>query len=42
MAPGDREWAVALDRQANGISLDPVTANSFAELAHKLNLDPLV
>lgn len=42
MAPGDREWAVALDRQENGISLDPVTANSFAELAHKLNLDPLV
>ncbi|TDL85128.1 Ldh family oxidoreductase [Meridianimarinicoccus aquatilis] len=42
MAPGDREWAVALERRKNGISLDPVTADSFSELARALNLKPVV
>lgn len=42
MAPGDREWATAEERRANGITLDPVTADSFAELARSLRIDPLV
>jgi LDH2 family malate/lactate/ureidoglycolate dehydrogenase len=42
MAPGDREWAVALDRRQNGITLDPVTQASFADLSHTLNIDRLV
>ncbi|SDZ56539.1 Malate/lactate/ureidoglycolate dehydrogenase, LDH2 family [Jannaschia faecimaris] len=41
MAPGDREWAVAQGRRENGITLDPVTAASFAELAHALGIDPV-
>lgn len=42
MAPGDREWTVALDRRANGITLDPVTAADFGTLARTLNVDPVV
>lgn len=41
MAPGDREWAVALERRENGIILDPVTSDSFAELARSLEIEPL-
>lgn len=42
MAPGDREWAVAQSRRETGITLDPVTAASFAELARTLKIDPVV
>jgi LDH2 family malate/lactate/ureidoglycolate dehydrogenase len=42
MAPGDREWAVAQDRRANGVTLDPVTAASFVELARSLKITPVV
>ncbi|WP_223428774.1 Ldh family oxidoreductase [Tateyamaria pelophila] len=41
MAPGDREWAVAEDRRANGVTLDPITAQSFADLAHTLKVAPI-
>jgi LDH2 family malate/lactate/ureidoglycolate dehydrogenase len=41
MAPGDREWAVARDRRENGVTLDPVTAASFAELSRALNVAPV-
>lgn len=33
MAPGDREWAEARRRRAEGIPLDPETARAFAQLA---------
>ena len=33
MAPGDREWARAAQRQVQGIPLDPVTAANFSQLA---------
>lgn len=42
MAPGDREWALAMERRQNGITLDPVTADSFAELARSLKIAPVV
>lgn len=42
IAPGDREWAVAQERRNNGITLDPETADSFADWAKKLGLNPLV
>ncbi|MBX4867257.1 Ldh family oxidoreductase [Rhizobium bangladeshense] len=32
MAPGDREWAVAAQRQKAGVELDPVTVESFKAL----------
>lgn len=35
MAPGDREWRVAEERERNGITIDPATAQAFAELASK-------
>lgn len=38
MAPGDREWAVAKKRQAEGIALDPVTKAGFADLAQRHGL----
>ncbi len=41
MAPGDREWAVALDHRKNGITLDPVTLAEFADLASSLTVDPI-
>jgi len=41
MAPGDREWAEAARRSANGITLDPVTATAFGELSQRLNLPSL-
>lgn len=41
MAPGDREWAEAARRRAQGIPLDPVTIAGFAELAGRLGLPPL-
>ena len=33
MAPGDREWARAAQRQVQGIPLDPVTVANFSQLA---------
>lgn len=33
MAPGDREWLVAEQRQRHGVTIDPVTLQSFTELA---------
>ena len=33
MAPGDREWARAAQRQVQGIPLDPVTVAKFSQLA---------
>ncbi len=39
MAPGDREWRVAAERDETGVILDPVTAASFRELADRLKLD---
>ncbi len=38
LAPGDREWAVARDRRENGVTLDPVTAQTFAALAQTFDL----
>ncbi|HWL57753.1 MAG TPA: Ldh family oxidoreductase [Paracoccus sp. (in: a-proteobacteria)] len=38
MAPGDREWDVARQREAEGVILDPATAISFAELAERLGI----
>ncbi|WP_226781252.1 Ldh family oxidoreductase [Oceaniglobus trochenteri] len=42
MAPGDREWAEAELRAAEGIPLDPVTIESFAMLSRTLNVAPVV
>jgi LDH2 family malate/lactate/ureidoglycolate dehydrogenase len=33
MAPGDREWAVAAEREASGVTLDPATQTAFEALA---------
>ena len=33
MAPGDREWSVAAERRAKGVTLDPATAQAFAAFA---------
>jgi LDH2 family malate/lactate/ureidoglycolate dehydrogenase len=33
MAPGDREWVVAADREASGVTLDPATHAAFEVLA---------
>lgn len=41
LAPGDREWAVATERGQHGISLDPVTTASFAELSDDLGIDAI-
>ena len=41
MAPGDREWTTAARRSADGITLDPVTAQAFDELSQRLGLPPL-
>lgn len=39
MAPGDREWAEADRRAAQGIPIDPATANACAGLAREFGLD---
>lgn len=41
MAPGDREWAVADERDRNGTTLDPDTRTAFAALAERFGLAPL-
>lgn len=40
MAPGDREWAVAAQRRAQGVTLDPETDEAFAALARRHGLTP--
>ncbi|MGI2033569.1 Ldh family oxidoreductase [Rhizobium panacihumi] len=35
MAPGDREWAVAAEREKNGVVIDPATREAFAALGEK-------
>jgi LDH2 family malate/lactate/ureidoglycolate dehydrogenase len=35
MAPGDREWRVAEEREHTGVTIDPVTWQSFGEMAEK-------
>ena len=41
MAPGDREWDVARDRDRTGVILDPATAEAFAEIAARLEIAPV-
>ena len=38
MAPGDREWAVAATRRAEGVTLDPATADAFTAFADRFGL----
>ena len=33
LAPGDREWTVAAERDASGVTLDPATRTAFEALA---------
>jgi LDH2 family malate/lactate/ureidoglycolate dehydrogenase len=40
MAPGDREWAEADRREAEGIPIDPQTAVEFEDLAKRFALSP--
>lgn len=42
MAPGDREWRVAAERDRDGVSLDPATAEAFRELSARLGLSPVL
>lgn len=42
MAPGDREWDVARHRRANGITLDPVTTDTFRQLAQSLGVPRVI
>ncbi|MEB2847385.1 Ldh family oxidoreductase [Endobacterium cereale] len=35
MAPGDREWAVAAEREKNGVVIDPATREAFSALGQK-------
>lgn len=35
MAPGDREWAVAAEREKNGVVIDPATRAAFSALGEK-------
>jgi len=38
MAPGDREWRVAEQRQQQGVTIDPMTLKSFADLAARFRV----
>lgn len=40
MAPGDREWAEADRRAADGIPIDPATADAFRAIAGRYGIDP--
>ena len=40
MAPGDREWAVAIERGRDGIPLEPPVATLFEGFAEKYGLTP--
>ncbi|WP_459614640.1 Ldh family oxidoreductase [Bordetella sp. 2513F-2] len=39
MAPGDREWEVARQRDAQGVEIDPDTEAAFRQLADQYRLD---
>ncbi|CAN7668622.1 Ldh family oxidoreductase [Neorhizobium sp. LjRoot104] len=39
MAPGDREWIVAEERQQRGVPLDPETRVAFAKLGERFRLE---
>jgi LDH2 family malate/lactate/ureidoglycolate dehydrogenase len=39
MAPGDREWAEADRRMAEGIPIDPETLDALDRLARRLSLE---
>ncbi|MBD9388097.1 Ldh family oxidoreductase [Agrobacterium sp. AGB01] len=39
MAPGDREWLVAAQREREGVTVDPSTRQAFEELADKYGLE---
>lgn len=43
MAPGDREWLVAQERQRNGVQIDPATSEAFMQLeaTYGVSLQPL-
>ena len=38
MAPGDREWKIAHDREKHGVVLDPVTSKQFKLLADRFEI----
>lgn len=38
LAPGDREWAVAAEREKHGVTLDPATVDAFRTLASRYRL----
>jgi LDH2 family malate/lactate/ureidoglycolate dehydrogenase len=38
MAPGDREWKVARQRDAHGVELDPATKEAFHDLASRYDV----
>lgn len=38
LAPGDREWACAAEREAEGVPLDPATAEAFGHLAKRYDM----
>ncbi len=38
LAPGDREWAVAAEREIRGVTLDPATVEAFRALASAYQL----
>ncbi len=38
LAPGDREWAVAAEREKHGVALDPATVEAFRTLASTYQL----
>lgn len=40
MAPGDREWEVAAERERNGVVLDPATRGAFAALSERFGIAP--
>ena len=40
MAPGDREWAVAAERETQGVPLDPATCEAFASFAKRFGVAP--
>lgn len=40
MAPGDREWAVAAERERTGVPLDPATREAFRKFASRFDVVP--
>jgi LDH2 family malate/lactate/ureidoglycolate dehydrogenase len=39
MAPGDREWQVAAEREAHGVQIDPATRQAFEALAAQYHVE---